>query len=76
MLRAKFYCNEIEENGSSEVVKLLAVYGNSDKDNEENNQFAEATPSGNLEMHISNTSAKGFFKQGEEYYLDFSKAEN
>lgn len=57
------------------MAHLSAVYGTTDKDNEENNQFSEATPYGELEMMIDNDGAKGFFEEGEEYYLDFSKAD-
>ena len=70
-LRAKFSCTSIDIDEYGENVKLSAVYGNDDNDNEENNQFAESTPSGDLEMFVSNPDAKGFFKQGNNYYLDF-----
>lgn len=73
-IRAKFNCDSVGDDGYNETVNLSAVYGNDDKDNEENNQFAEATPSGSIEMVISNPSAKGFFKTGNNYYLDFSEA--
>lgn len=71
-LRAKFYCQSIEEDG---LVNLSAVYGNDDKDNEENNQFSEATPYGSMEMQVDNPNANGFFKEGKEYYLDFQEAD-
>ena len=71
-MRAKFYCDSVDEETG--FVTLSAVYGTDDKDNEENNQFAEATPSGSVEMYIDNPNAKGFLKQGKEYYLDFSEA--
>lgn len=70
-LRAKFTCNTIEEGG---LVKLSAVYGTDDKDNEENNEFSKYTPYGELEMQVDNPNADGFFEEGEEYYLDFQKA--
>lgn len=69
-LRAKFYCHSIISDG---MVKLSAVYGTDEKDNEENNQFSEATPYGELEMMVSNPSAKDFFEQGKTYYLDFTE---
>ena len=73
-IRAKFYCNSVESDEYGELVKLSAVYGNDDKDNEENNQFAESTPSGEVEMMISNPDAKGFIEEGKMYYLDFTEA--
>lgn len=75
-IRAKFYCNSVKSDEYGELVNLSAVYGNDDKDNEENNQFAEATPSGQIEMMISNPSAKGFIQEGKTYYLDFIEATN
>jgi hypothetical protein len=73
-IRAKFYCHSVKSDEYGEHVKLSAVYGTDDKDNEENNQFCEATPSGEFEMLVSNPSAKGFIKEGKEYYLDISEA--
>jgi len=71
-LRAKFSCYEVKDD----MVKLSAVYGTDDKDNEENNQFAEATPYAELSMLISNPNAKDFFSVGKNYYLDFQEAGN
>lgn len=71
-LRAKFTCNHIYGDGT---VKLSAVYGTDDKDNEENNQFSEATPCGELDMVVSNPSAKDFFEVGKNYYLDFTEVQ-
>lgn len=73
-LRAKFYVATVKTDEYAEHVTLNAVYGTDDKDNEENNQFAEATPSGTMEMQITKPSAKGFFKEGCNYYLDFTEA--
>jgi len=72
-LRAKFYCNAVTDFGhGSQEVKLSAVYDS--KDNEENNQFARATPNGNLTMTVDNPNAAGFFKPGSEYFLDIHEA--
>jgi len=69
-MRAKFSCNSVDENG---MAHLSAVYGTDDKDNEENNQFAAATPYGVLEMQVDNPSVKDFLKPGKDYYLDFTE---
>jgi len=53
-------------------VKLSAVYDS--EHNTENNQFAQATPSGQLTMTVDNPNAKGFFKPGSQYYLDIQEA--
>ena len=72
-MRAKFTCQSVTDNGNNYTsVKLTAVYAG-DK-NAEDNQFAAATPSGNIEMAITNPAAIGYFKPQKNYYLDFSEA--
>lgn len=75
-LRAKFNCQSVSKNGNTEEVHLSAVYGNDDRDNEENNQFSEATPWGDLKMGVDNPAAQGFFEEGKNYYLDFTPSED
>jgi hydroxyethylthiazole kinase-like sugar kinase family protein len=75
-VRAKFQCSSVVpvafEGSKDVVVNFNAVYG---EDNE-NKSFSKSTPCGNLTMQISeSTPAKDFFKQGKEYYLDFTEAE-
>lgn len=41
---------------------------------EENKSFSQFTPSGLLEMHVTNPAAHGFFKPGHSYYLDITEA--
>lgn len=70
-VRAKFQCNSVEQYQFSSMAKLTAVYSTTG----ENKDFNAATPSGRLEILIdSGLPAADFFKAGEEYYLDFSKA--
>lgn len=69
-IRAKFYVTNIIPTEGQEAVSLSAVIGNGD----ENKSFSNATPWGDLTIGISNPDALGFFKQGEEYYLDFTPA--
>ena len=74
-VRAKFLCTLVKYNGyGGKDVTLHAVYGTDDADNSENNQFSQATPSGTVTMTIDNPDAKGFFKEGTSYYLDFQKS--
>lgn len=72
MIRAKFNVAEITKfgNGGGAKVILNPVMGNS----EENKQFWEYTPSGKIELHITNQKAIDEFDFGE-YYVDFTKAE-
>lgn len=73
-MRAKFNVSSIKTGEYGQDVTLFAVYGGST--NAEDNQFAKATPSGKLDMHIDNPKVFDFFKEGESYYLDFTKATN
>lgn len=66
-VRAKFECTK---NDGSDVELQPVVAGSP----EENKAFWKATPSGKLEMWVSNPDAADFFEVGEEYYLDFTKA--
>jgi hypothetical protein len=73
-MRAKFKCDSITEYGyGNKEAKLSAVY---EDGSQENNQFAEATPSGNLTINIDkNAVAKDFLVAGKDYYIDFKEAE-
>lgn len=71
--RAKFYCNEIADFGSSKQVKLSAVYA--PDANGEDAGFTKATPWGEIAMTIDNPAAAVHFEQGKTYYVDFSPAE-
>lgn len=41
---------------------------------DENNTYARFTPSGMLSLTVTNPALLGKFEEGEEYYLDFTKA--
>lgn len=71
---AKFICTWVQSDlgQESKSVSFSPVIGGSD----ENKSFSKYTPSGSLWLNISDeTEAFNFFEQGEEYYLDFTKAE-
>ena len=72
MLRAKFRCDKVEKHSGEMIGATLSAVTDG---SEENNDFNKHTPSGTVEMWVDNPKAEGFFKEGEEYYLDFSKAE-
>lgn len=71
-IRAKFTCwpGGIEKSGNAEKVKLHAVCS----DSPENKQWSDATPSGTLEMYISNPGAHGLIEEGKEYFIDITPA--
>jgi hypothetical protein len=70
-VRAKFKVQSVEDFGPSRKVKLAAVSG----DSAENASWSKWTPSGNLEMLITNPAAYQQFVPGASFYLDFSAAE-
>lgn len=69
-IRAKFNVSEITQygNGGGRKIVLQPVIGNS----EENKEFWNYTPSGEIVLHITNPDAE--FQLGE-YYVDFTKAD-
>lgn len=75
-VRAKVQCGHVESlkdhegNKIGEEIYAHAVY---DSDpNSENHKWSVATPALSLNMTISNPSAFDNFRQGEDYYLDFT----
>jgi hypothetical protein len=73
-IRAKFRVNSITDMGYGDIVKFGAAYSNNT--NSEDNSYAKATPSADLSMQIDNPDARGKFKVGNKYYVDFSEAVN
>lgn len=70
-VRAKFRCVQTTENdGGTKSVKLRAVSSGSD----ENKQFFQYTPSGDIDLAILNPAAAAAFKPGTEYFVDFTPA--
>ena len=72
-VRAKFQCNSIQksQDNATAVVHLIAVTTGS----AENETWSKYTPSGQLQMVISNPAAAEQFEQGREYYIDIQPAE-
>lgn len=70
-IRAKFNVAEITKygNGGGANIVLMPVVSGS----EENKSFWKYTPSGKIELNITEPGAE--FELGE-YYIDFTKAEN
>lgn len=70
-IRAKFQCNSVEAFETTKIAKLSAIYS----DKGENKAFTDSTPSGTMEIMISNDApASEFLQPGKYYYLDFSEA--
>lgn len=70
-VRGKFRVTKNVKTIYGNEVSLWAQYS----DNPEDNQYAQATPSGQITMNVSNLAAGDFFVEGKAYYLDFIPAE-
>ncbi len=72
MVRAKFVCESKVDTGEGcTQITLRAVYSGS----EENKEFFRYTPSATVQLATVNPKASEQFEVGQEYYVDFSKAE-
>lgn len=86
MVRAKFVVTEVSqrmqhvpkekdskgnwryEEKPIDTVRMSPVTGDA------NSKFWTASPSGSLELSMTNPDAAGTFKLGQHYYVDFSEA--
>lgn len=72
MTRAKFKVVS-KDPCETGAVTFAPVYSSDPK--HENKSFWDATPSGTIQMWISNPAAFSQFELGKEYYVDFTPAE-
>lgn len=70
-VRAKFKVETVTHNTSGASVQLVPVINGS----EENKQFYKYTPAGSIQLSTVNAAAAEQFKPGDEFYVDFTKAE-
>lgn len=80
-VRAKFKVGRLEKshysyggNAQEMTTVVLSPVYSQDPDSE-NKKFWDATPSGEVKLGTINKAAADYFELGEEYYLDFTKAE-
>lgn len=57
------------KQAEQQQVSMGCVIGGSPEDN----TFASATPSGQLEITITNPATVGFFELGKSYYVDLTR---
>jgi hypothetical protein len=77
MMRAKMRVKSVNKHEGCEELAFSAVSKNDGypaDGSDENNTFAKWTPSAHLEMSITSPALFGKINEGEEYYLDFTKA--
>lgn len=77
MMRAKLMVQSVEPAyEGAERVRMSPVCGNLDKDGlSEDNTYSKFTPSGSLELVITNPALAGKFKYGQTFYADFTLVE-
>jgi len=76
MVRAKFQVVEVAQNvsgGEARKIKLSPIY---DQTIPEDRRFAQATPSGELTMYLTNPAAIEQLTLGKFFYLDFTPVED
>ena len=71
-VRAKFQVDKVEkqENGSANIHLSAVVDGSP-----ENKDFFKWTPGGNIKLPCLNEKATEQFSEGDEFYVDFTKAD-
>jgi hypothetical protein len=77
-MRAKFKVTKVEDHApSSQVLTFSAVSADKYGENgeSEDNDFARWTPFGELKMSVTNPDLIGAFSEGDNVYLDFTKAD-
>lgn len=74
-VKAKFIVEHVTKFKYGEQVKLVPVYEGATQNTSEDKHFADASPSGSLEIFISNPAVHGHFQPGDAHYITFEKAE-
>ena len=81
-VKAKFKCASVQpySNDGGETVagknismNAVIAYNADGSRNDENEAWSAATPSGTLNIHISNPAAFDQFEAGKDYYLTFEE---
>ncbi|MBN8960588.1 MAG: hypothetical protein J0H71_05605 [Rhizobiales bacterium] len=76
-MRAKMKINHIEKRfEGQETLYFNPVCASKypEDGSDENNTYARFSPSGMLSLTVANPALLGMFAEGEEYYLDFTRA--
>lgn len=73
-VRAKFYVAAVNPGSSAEEPSADITLRAVTSDSEENKTWSKWTPSGTLEMNVTNPEAIKQFVQGEEVFLTLTSA--
>jgi hypothetical protein len=76
-MRAKVRITTITQHDQQEELLMHPVAASSypEDGSDENNTYAHYSPSGEFRLTIANPALRGQFEAGDEYYVDFRKAE-
>jgi hypothetical protein len=77
-MRAKMKINHIDkrfEHQETLYFNPVSASKYPEDGSDENNTYAKFSPSGMLSLMVCNPALLGKFAEGEEYYLDFTRAE-
>ncbi|MCF0055535.1 hypothetical protein [Dyadobacter sp. CY356] len=68
---------KVEQHETCEILHFQAVSRNSypADGSDEDNTYANFTPSGSVTLTVANKDLHGNFKAGDKYFIDFTKAE-
>jgi hypothetical protein len=78
IMRAKMQVKSVESTEYGETLRMNPVCGNNPfpaDGVDEDNTYSKFTPSGSLELFVSNPALAGRIKPGQKLYLDFTLAE-
>jgi len=70
--RAKVKVDTVTASEYSQELKLTPVVGG----NPEDNSFAKATPTGSIQLTVTNKDLWGKFKPGDMFFVDFTRCPN
>jgi hypothetical protein len=73
-VRAKFKCDRAEKYFSGDDECVTVYFNAVIDDSPENASWSKWTPSGQLQMTISNPALLEHFVPGKEYFLDIAEA--
>lgn len=73
-VKAKFVVDSVTKHKwGGEATKLVPVYEGATQNTAEDKHFSEATPSGSIELTVTNKDVHGHFVPGEVHYITFEK---
>lgn len=72
--RACFYVHTVRDTGYGDLISMFPVLADDDVAPGAE-YYHEATPSGQLEITVTNPNVQGQIREGQRYYVDFTLVE-